>query len=146
MITYNCNPLPELKNQANFIAGQTTVLSECWVFHSPGLHLGVGGTGVLMPPPLEDFCLIDLCMLRPLLISTFPSLFLLAKDSECNAAHCEGLKLQASISNSAATGRQLIGCLCTQRTVAGNGYVNTRQSGVGDCQIRPHVHYRWFQK
>ena len=50
---------------------------------------------------------------------------------------CKGLKLQASISNSAATVRQLIGCLCTQKTVAGNGYVNTTQSGIGDCQIRP---------
>ena len=87
MITYNCNPLPALKNQANFIAGQTTILGESWVFHSPGSHLGGGRYGGAyappleprVPPPLEDLCLIDLCMLHPLLISTFPNLSPLAK-------------------------------------------------------------------
>ena len=41
--------------------------------------------------------------------------------------HNNGLKLQASISNIAATGRQLL--VCTQRTIAGNSYmyVNTTQ-------------------
>ena len=33
-------------------------------------------------------------------------------------------------------------CLCTQRTVAGNGHVNTTQSDVGGCQIRPWVPIR----
>ena len=50
-----------------------------------------------VPPLLEDLCLIDLSMFCPLLIPTFPDLSPLAKNFECNAAHCEGLKLQASI-------------------------------------------------
>ena len=50
----------------------------------------------------------------------------------CRRSHYARLKLQASISNGAATVRLLIGCLCKQRTVAGNAYVNTKQSGMGD--------------
>ena len=54
---------------------------------------------------------------------------------------CKGLKLQASISTEQCSHWQAAACDCTQRTAAGNSYVNATQSGKGGCQMRLHLYY-----